>query len=545
MKATTIAEIYAGHKEYWEHNRAELQRYKSAYECEFWNNRGANFLLHGEQMLNIQTSDAYGYIESFIASLFAKNPSVVLKKGLRNQGNHEKAQAIANDFLQRSRQEIENAARMSLIYPMAFFKLVPNDDEDELYDKIYPIAVPCWDIIIDRNASRWDKSKFVGHRYYITVAEAKAKFGNKQFHPVHKEDFFHPDLDLDVDSPTAYTEYVEIVEFYDMEGDELIFYSPQHGQGNNILDRTNFIPFRTVNNKPVVPVIPLYFNRIPDRPLDGYSSMKRVYDQLYEINVIRSFQANAVRKASRQYLVKAGALDEEDMAKLTAGIDGLFIEVDHEDLASVMRAVPQNPTPPELESYYQNVNADKDKGSLLAPFTRGEALKATASEIVALASYSATELGRMARERDNAIELLASTYLNMLATFMEGQGDNIIFLDNKLQNVLPDDIKGDFEMFAQDQAATPLSEQVKNQQLLANIPTLVQLGVPQRKILEQVVRQLGLPEDFLDAPPAQPVQPDVGTPRTGIDQGPPASPEQAIAETAPANIKPFIPGGSQ
>ena len=125
---------------------------------------------------------------------------------------------------------------------------------------------------------------------------------------------------------------------------------------------------------------------------------------------------------------------------------------------------------------------------------------------------------------------------------MTDQGDNIIFLDNKLQNVKPDDIKGDFELFAQDQAATPLSEQVKNQQLLANIPVLVQLGVPQRKILEQVVRQLGLPEDFLDVPPQQA---DVGTPRTGIEPAGPASPEEAIAETAPPNIKPFIPGGGQ
>lgn len=541
MKARKISEIYSAHKEYWEHHRQELQRYKAAYECEFWDDRGSNYLLMGEQMLNIQTSDAYGYIESFIASLFAKNPSVVLKKGLRNQGNHEKAQAIANDFLVRARQEIENVARMSLLYPMAFFKLVPNPDEEELYDKIYPIGVPCWDIIVDRNASRWDKSKFVAHRYYITVEEARQKFGSKQFTPVHKEDFFNPDYQYDPEEPRQIDEYIEVVEFYDFEEDKLIFYSPQHGQGNNILEES-FIPFRSVNNKPVSPIVPLYFNRIPDRPLDGYSSMKRVYDQLFEINIIRSFQANAVRKASRQYLVKAGALDEEDMAKLTAGIDGLFIEVDDENLEGVMRAVPQNPTPPELEQYYQTVNADKDKGSLLAPFTRGEALKATASEIVALASYSATELGRMARERDAAIEGLAFTYLSMLATFMTDRGDNIIYLDNKLQNVKSEDIKGDFEIFAQDQAATPLSEQVKNQQLLANIPVLVQLGVPQRKILEQVVRQLGLPEDFLDTPPQQV---DVGTPRTGIDQGPPASPEEAIAETAPPNIKPFIPGGQQ
>jgi len=270
--------------------------------------------------------------------------------------------------------------------------------------------------------------------------------------------------------------------------------------------------------------------------MDGYSAMRRVYDQLYEINIIRSFQANSVRKASRQYLIKAGLLDEEDMAKLTAGIDGLFIEVDDEDLAGAIRAVPQNPTPPELEAYYQMVQNDKDKGSLLAPFTRGEALKATASEIVALASYSATELGRMARERDGAIEQLASTYLNMVATFIDK--DNIIYLDNRLQNVKEADLKGDFDIFAQDQASTPISEQVKQNQLLMNIPTLVQLGVDPRKILEQVVRSLGLPEDFLEAPPQQPVP--QGTPQAGIEPQI-GTTEQAIAETAPANIRPFLP----
>ena len=534
MKAQDIAELYHQHKEYWDRQRPELERYKSAYETKFWQNQ--YYGMNDNQMINVQTSDAYGYIESFIASLFAKNPAVIVKRGLRNRGDKDKAQAVANDFLLRARNEIENVARMALIYPMAFFKLVPDDNQEELYDKVYPVAVAPWQVIIDRESPRWDKSRYVAHCYYLPLSEAREKFGNKTFNPTSKDEYFNADPQDEPDGYGEDKEYVEIVEFYDMVNDELIFYCPQHGQGNNILERTNFIPFRNVNNKPSVPIIPLYFNKIPDCPLDGYSAMRRVYDQLYEINIIRSFQANSVRKASRQYLVKAGLLDEEDMAKLTAGIDGLFIEVDDEDLAGAIRAVPQNPTPPELEAYYNMVQNDKDKGSLLAPFTRGEALKATASEIVALASYSATELGRMARERDGAIEVLAHTYLNMVSTFIDN--DNIIYLQNSLQNVSEDDLKGDFDIFAQDQASTPISEQVKQNQLLMNIPTLVQLGVQPDKILEQVVRSLGLPEDFLEKAPvpqqdpqnvSRGIEPQVGTT------------EQAIQAGAPKNIRPFLP----
>ena len=159
--------------------------------------------------------------------------------------------------------------------------------------------------------------------------------------------------------------------------------------------------------------MPFYYNNIPDRPLDGYSSLKRIYDQLFEMNIIRSFQANAVRKASRQWLVKKGELSSEEMAKVTSGVDGLFIEVDSEEpLDSIIRPVPQQQTPIEVAKYYQDVAMDKDKGSVIAPFTRGEVTKATATEIAALAAYTSSEIGRMARERDACIEHLGRSSRN-------------------------------------------------------------------------------------------------------------------------------------
>ena len=61
--------------------------------------------------------------------------------------------------------------------------------------------------------------------------------------------------------------------------------------------------------------------------MDGLSAMKRIYDQVYEKNILRSFWANAVRRDTRQYLVREGAIDEESLAKITAGIDGAMITV--------------------------------------------------------------------------------------------------------------------------------------------------------------------------------------------------------------------------
>ena len=69
------------------------------------------------------------------------------------------------------------------------------------------------------------------------------------------------------------------------------------------------------------------------------------------------------------------------MAQVASGIDGLFIEVDDENINNVVVPVPQNETPPELEYYYRQVQQDKDKGNILAPFTRGEATRSSATEI--------------------------------------------------------------------------------------------------------------------------------------------------------------------
>ena len=200
--------------------------------------------------------------------------------------------------------------------------------------------------------------------------------------------------------------------------------------------------------------------------------------------MVRTFQANAVRKASRQYLVKKGVMDEEQMAQITSGIDGLFVEIDEENLAGAIAALPQNPTPPDLQFYVQQVQNDKDKGSILAPFTRGESSRTSATEAAALAAYTSSEIGRLARERDSMIEELAQAYLTMLSLYLEESGDRqLILIDNKPSVVNAGMLEDTFHIYAQDQASTPLSESVKKREFIQSIPTLQGLGVPSNVVL--------------------------------------------------------------
>ena len=550
MTPDIVKQILKLHNSYWDDQRPDLYRYKQAYETKFWDKAS-----QGQMATYVQTADAYGYIESYIASLFARNPGVVVKNGIRGRGDARVAQHLANDFLAYQREQIENASRMALIYPMAFIKMMPTGNKDILR-KVDTCAVAPWEIILDRDARRYDDMKFIGHHYYMTLIEARHKFGDKKYNPVRKEQYFERyDSDYDEyggrdgeigDYNFDHYKYIEMVEIYDLHTGMMYFWSPDWSEGNKFL-MAEEVPFRDVNDDPIPPIIPLYFNRLPDKPVDGYSAMRRIYDQIYETNMVRTYQANAVRKASRQYLVKKGALDEEQMAQITSGIDGLFVEVDEESLAGVMTAVPQNPVPPELEFYVNQVQRDKDKGSILAPFTRGESSRTSATEAAALAAYTSSEIGRLARERDSMIEHLATVYLNMVTLYIEEEGANqLILIDGKSKAVTPANLEENFHIYAQDQASTPLSESVKKREFIQSIPTLANLGVPQKTLLAELVRALNLPEDFVTAAEDNLRQVSAAKANLAAEGVAPDAAEQAggLVSTpqGPANLQGILPG---
>lgn len=553
MKPKIAEALFRRHEQYWDKQKKELRKLRAAYMTRYWDRDYAP-----DQVL-IETTRAYEYIEGYIASLYSRNPAVIVKGDVRGRGEPSKAQAMSNAFLDNIRTQIEDVSRLALIYPCAFLKLYATQHPDP-FKRVGVSAVPCWDIIVDTDAPSWEQQKFVGHRYHITVDEAKEKYGNKQYatHQLirfldydHESDGLHAmGVNLaavnksgeEIDSPF---EYIQVVEMYDLKNNKMYVWSPDYQNGQKWLydgieieisedqtERFDQIPFTDAADNPIAPIIPLYFSRQPDVPMYGYSALRRVYSQVEETNIVRTYQSTMVRRAARQWIVKKGVFSDEDMAKLAMGADGEYIEAElspSQNIAGSIQSVPHSPVPTELEQYIRQVNDDFQRGSVMAPFTRGEATRATATEITALASYSSSEIGRLARERDAMIEYCAGVYISMMKIFLQDDPD-VIVLNNKTEIVRSEDLDGDFSFFALDAGATPVSEAVKKQDFMQAIQMLQQLGVPQQKLLQELVRKLDLPEDFLDVeiqgmqqmaqPQGQP------SPTATIEQGVPGSPEQ-------------------
>ena len=335
-----IQAVLSEHEKYWGDQRPTLSNYKAAYETKFWHNVPAV-----TNQLRVETSDGYAIIESLIASLFSKSPAVEVES--YDVGNKEKdiIKTVVNRFMYDKKSPIEHGSRMALIYPNAFLKLAPRESTDVL-DRVSVRACEPWSIIVDREAEDWESQRYVGHIYWIALPEAKARFGSKAFKPVKKLDYFDdgpigaktPFTDPNFSIPNDYL-YVKVIEFYDMLYDKLYFWSPNYQHGEKLL-KESVIPTRTHDDRPLPCIAPLYFCAIPDSPLVGYSTMSRIYDQLYERNMMRTHLANSIRRDSRQFVYKRGALDDMALSQLSSGEDGAMIGVDEdkwEDI--VMRPV--------------------------------------------------------------------------------------------------------------------------------------------------------------------------------------------------------------
>jgi len=223
------------------------------------------------------------------------------------------------------------------------------------------------------------------------------------------------------------------------------------------------------------------------------------------------------------------------------------IEVDlsqGQTINDLMMPIPHNPVPAELERYAQIVDDDFSRGSVMAPFTRGQATQATATEIQALAAYTASEVGRMSRSRDEAITGLAACYLTMIGTLM-GDDVDVVRLNDEVVTIGADDMLGDFDLYAEDSGNTPMSEAARKQEVERLTPVLQALGVPNEALLNMLVRTFELPPQLVrEAADAQSAMAAQAEAQAGPPMGGEVAPEQlSQARGGPARVEMALPPG--
>lgn len=544
-----VKSALSGHNAVWDAQRANLKLYRDLYASRFFGDTKGD-----PSSIRVETGDGPAHIESYLASLFSRSPAVEIGGSKAEAGGDPRiASAVANGWLGKQREVFEQTTRLGLLYPCAFLRVGPDDGDG------FEVRAVCpWDVIVDAAAPTWAHQRWVGHRYTLPLAKAKARFpnvANASWHPNAEKRYFEQNTRRKADSDVpADLQLVTIVEFYDLVRNKLVFFSPDKDYGETPI-RVAGIPIRLPGTaKPAHPIVPVYFAYEPDSPVVGIATISRIYDQLREKNLLRTNAANCIRRDSRQYLARKGAFSEDDALNITRGVDGAIVWVPVEvkgKLEDLIAEVPVSPMSSNFDKYGAMISEDLANGSVLAAFTRGEATRATATEIGVLAEYSASAIGRMARIRDAAIEQVTALYLaHVMLSKDEEDEDQVVAtasIDGQTVEVRKEDLDHAWTITALDQAATPISKAIEQQRFLALVPILQGLGISAAAIVAQLVRLELVPVDF---GAAEALAPPAGAPAPGAPPpGPSADPTiddlirqattgRSVADAAPGNALP-------
>lgn len=488
-----IPKLLSQHRASFDKQRATLKRYRDVYEVAFWNSCEAG----AKPDEAVEVADANSWVEGFVASLFSKAPAVRVGGSIRpGDGKDSVAEAVLNAFLYDQQSVFTNGTRAALIFPSAFFKLSVDGsivDADPIGAISLEFLLP-WEVIVDERARSVDGARWVGHIAQITLAQAKDRWGDLDWSPEEPVEFLSElSGKKDDDGPTGQSSgvsndhmLVTIVEFYDLVRGKLILYSPSLQRDRKVLSEED-IPLKDWRGRWLPPIIPYYLNASPDAPLKGISAVRKIYDQIREKNLLRSKMAECVRRDVNQFAYDKSAVEEEQVTKIITEGESALIGFNAGANANSIWLLPRAPMSSNYGAYLSYLEQDIQRSSPTAPFTRGEATRATATEVNAMQQYTSAEIGKMARVRDEAIERVATVYLSMLSALLdEDQTVGVLTVRGEPVVVKATDLSGKFKVAAVDQLATPIAQATRKAEILQLFPALIQLGVPQQEVLRQL-----------------------------------------------------------
>jgi hypothetical protein len=394
-----------------------------------------------------------------------------------------------------------------------------------VWDKVDLTYVLPWDMYLDARAKHWHQQEYIGDHYWIRLSEAKRKF--KKANPDKwlgvderevPDEFGNKKQDMGLKNTDIADDIGVLVHIHEMffPAENLwCIYSENYDNGDTLLFEGK-MPVKDFAGRVMAPYVPMYFSKDPAKPMTGYSALKRVYDQITELNLDRTALATQVRKSARVYITPKGSLDDANKRALAAGEDGTVIEMDckPDEIRNSLVAGPVNDLARSLIDYTVIIQRDLSESSNTADFTRGQETGVSATEISVLNNYTSNELGRYARTRDESFVNLVKLYLCMLHLFLSKS--EAVVLNGKTVVVAPADVLGDFVVDVAESESTPQARAIKKQEIITILPTLINLGVNPAPLLQYVAELFELPEGVAVATPTPTPTPDANAFVNGV-----------------------------
>jgi len=433
-------------------NAKKWRLYKETYLTRFWETQQAGNVRTMQDLpsqIQVEVNRLYGIIESYVAALYPKAARVVVGPGPTLGGDASKVEMVANKWLNQNKTHLRvlKSIRQGLLYPGSGIKIGVDDGPGDVLDRVWFRVIPYWEMVLDNDVYDEDDQRFIGHVYYRPLKEVEDQYGLTGLKGQPREDYLETNYqkahqkqrtkvgkggssyDPDDDLFVRVFEVCNMVDTYQssegpMKGKFQVFLLDQGIEYNEEPIFEGPMPYSTRPGDPLPHIVPLIFNSEPEFPLRGISHASRIFPQIQEINVFRSFRANAARRDSRQYLALDGVLTADQMSLITAGVDGLVIPVEDgrlngRALNNVIVPIQNAPISSNILSYEAQAEADLQRAAGTSPNAYGVPTKATATEVMNLRDYTESEYGRHAMIKDNWVAQIVRVFLRAIVASME------------------------------------------------------------------------------------------------------------------------------
>lgn len=401
-------------------------------------------------------------------------------------------------------------------------RIVEWDDDRPFAERVSP-----FDILVDPHAPRPEELKWIAQLVRRPIKdvrvddryEKKAREACSGTHRAQYSNSTHTTAQDEGDKATDGTEFVDVVEFYDIARKEVATFAWNGPDEDGYLIKPKRVAYPFAH-----PFVMLRNYEVPDHfyPMGEVEAIEILQE---ELNETRSQMLNHRQKFARKYLIHKDSYDATALKALKSSRDNEMVPFDGEisDMGNSIIAMPVQGTPPDFYNQSELIQDDINTISGVSEFMRGTAadIRRTATEAAMLQDAQNARASAKLSAVESSLAEVGERLIQLMQTYM--QGKHVVRIvgmpaSNGWVQFDRDYIEGSFDFEVDAGSTQPRNESFRQQnalQLMDAVSPLADYINPQH-LLRHILTSFGVKDPAPFMAQAQPMGPE----------GPPPDAEQ-------------------
>lgn len=421
------------HDTTWADKRYETELTTGIYETRFWPayvgwGKAQGFLndwnYNGTE---IQVNRLRKMVRTYQGALYPTASRATLEADIHGRGDAQVTQAVINACWKKpyAYVTVDHVVQMALTLPCAGFKVGYDPGTANPIERVWIRPIPPWELLIDRDACSWEDERFRGHVYQAPIQEVLERYPalkDKKLIGSPRRDYMTDTRSgggggqddgsnetirgetgasgVNADSVGMYVRVLEFLNLRDCyvmpdntvtKGRLEVWVLDQDPSISSAPVFCGPLPFVDADGRSLPNIEALLFDHEIGYPFRGLAPTKAAIPQQIELNLMRTAAAQDVRRNTRKFKYREGQIAEDEVRKLTNGVDMQGVKIAPDASPDVIEMIPNQPIPADTMAYMASAERDLDRALGPSQNAQGEAIDTTAREALIIQLYAEEE----------------------------------------------------------------------------------------------------------------------------------------------------------